>query len=122
MHQIIVINEENDQILMENGKIADHFLSRLKGLLGVKTVGDGEGLMILPCNMVHTIGMKTDIDVLFVSDEGKVFHVIHSMKPGKMSPCIKNASYVIELPAGKVKRTGTIVGQKLSVYHVKEQA
>lgn len=119
MKSILVMNESNEQILIINGTLANHFPSRLRGLLGLKKMEDGQGLMIVPCNMVHTIGMKISIDVLFVSEEGYILDVIHSMKPGKVSPRVKNAKYVIELPPGKANDTDTVPGHMLSVYNVK---
>ena len=116
MNDILVINENSGEVLVNKGRIAKDFWSRLKGLLGVKRMQAGEGLMILPCNRIHTIGMSMTIDVLFVSLEGEIKHAIQSMKPGKISPYIASASFVLELPAGQIKQTNTCAGQRIALY------
>ncbi|HWP97454.1 MAG TPA: DUF192 domain-containing protein [Syntrophomonadaceae bacterium] len=114
MSQTKVVNQENGQILMDSGKWADTFLTRLKGLLRCKYLAPGDGLIIEPCNMVHSLGMSIPIDVLFVSRDHEILHIIDTMRPNRFSPCIKQARYVVELPAGQVHTTETRVGHRLS--------
>lgn len=95
-----ILNLSQDTILLENIKIADSFFTRLKGLLGRTELLQGEGLIIKPCNSVHTIGMKFPIDVAFVDKNHIVNHIIIKMNSGKFSPIIKKAAYVIEARAG----------------------
>jgi len=51
-------------------EVACSLKSRLRGLLGRDAF---EGVLLLvPCNDVHTFGMRRSIDVAFVSSEGEV--------------------------------------------------
>ncbi|MHB1484099.1 MAG: DUF192 domain-containing protein [Saccharofermentanales bacterium] len=84
-------------------RVADSFFTRLKGLLFTDEIGDDEGLLIIPCNQVHTIGMKFDIDVVFLSQSGEVLFIEPVMVPGKMSPIVKGSKKVLELKAGTAK-------------------
>ncbi|RMH38557.1 MAG: DUF192 domain-containing protein, partial [Gammaproteobacteria bacterium] len=43
---------------MTNGRVADSFWSRTKGLIGVKRLDAGDGLLIEPCNSVHCFFMS----------------------------------------------------------------
>lgn len=98
--QYKLLNLSQDTILLENIIIADNFFKRLKGLLGRTELSQGEGLIIKPCNSVHTIGMKFPIDVAFVDKNNIVNHIISQMGSGKFSPIIRKAAYVIEASAG----------------------
>lgn len=111
MQKYVILNTSNGQLLAEKAVLANKFYSRLKGLLGKKLMPEGEGLIIYPCTMVHSIGMKINIDVLFMSAKNEIVYIIEGMTPNHVSPHVKNASYVLELPAGQVARTCTAVGQ-----------
>lgn len=115
MKNIEVKNISKDMIIVQNGEIADTFLTRLKGLLGRQGLDEGQGLVIKPCNSVHMIGMKFPIDVIFVDKDDVVCHIIEDLAPGKIGPVIKESAYVVEVPVGTVKRSNTGVGDKIAV-------
>jgi len=93
--------------------VADTFFSRLAGLMFRKGLAPDECLMIRPCSMVHTFGMRFAIDVLFLSKEGEVLHIQKSMKPNRISPWIRRAASVIELAAGTASKAGIDTGDRL---------
>lgn len=115
MKKAQIINIDNGTILAGSASIADHFFTRLKGLIGKKTMPKGEALIISPCSMVHCIGMKMNIDVLFVTNTGKIIKIISPMRPGQISPYIRNACYVVELPASQAAQTGTKEGDWIRI-------
>jgi uncharacterized membrane protein (UPF0127 family) len=85
---------------------------RRTGLLKHKSLPAGEGLWIVPCEGVHTFGMKFAIDVLFLNKKRKVLKVRADMDRGKISFCLRAYS-VLELPAGTAAATGTVPGDQL---------
>jgi len=66
--------------------------------------------------------MAFAIDVIFADREGMVLHTIPRMGPWRVSPWVRGAYTVIEVPAGTVARTGTQVGDRLSFGPVQERA
>ena len=66
-------------------------------------------------SFVQGKGMKITIDVVFVSKEGEVLHLMPEMAPGKVSPLVRKARAVIELPAGVIAASGTEVGDRLEI-------
>lgn len=114
---MIIKNLNKNTSIANNAEVANNFLTRLKGLLGTKQLGIGTCLVIRPCNSIHTFGMNYDIDVLFVDSCDNVIKVINNMPPSRYSLCRKS-SYVVELPAGTIEATGTVVGDKLSLTDV----
>lgn len=89
--------------------------ARLRGLLGRATLGPGEGLLLHPCNGVHTWGMRFSIDVLFLDAEGRVIRVEPSLPPGRMIPWVRRAREVLELPAGAAQAAGVAAGARLRI-------
>ena len=57
--------------------LADHcfhaitFFSRLKGLIGTKSIRSNEAILFSDCKMVHSFFMSIPIDVIFLDDENK---------------------------------------------------
>lgn len=63
---------------------AHSMFARMRGLLGKKTLPDSHGMVILPCNAVHTIGMKFTIDIRFFNRQGCLLKTYHAIKPGRL--------------------------------------
>jgi uncharacterized membrane protein (UPF0127 family) len=106
-----IVNTTRDRVLAEKAWEAMSFGSRLKGLLGKKGLDEGEGVFIRPCNSIHSFFMRFRFDAAFVDEEGKVLHVIRSMKPWRISKIVVGAVGVVELAAGVLE--GTEVGDRL---------
>ncbi len=53
-----VVNRTRENVLGEKVRMADTFLSRFVGLLGTAAIREGEGLWIVPCRSLHTLGMR----------------------------------------------------------------
>jgi uncharacterized membrane protein (UPF0127 family) len=93
-------------------EVADHGTTRRKGLLGRSSLPDGEGLWIVPCESVHTFGMKFPIDLVYLDRNKKVKKVRHSVPPWRLSACL-TAHSVVELASGTIQMTQTRPGDKL---------
>lgn len=92
---------------------ADNYFKRLIGLLPRTRLDEGEGLWITPCNQIHSMGMRFPFDAVFLSAEGEVVHVMEHIGAFKLSPLVRPAKSVLELPAGTIALTGTIPGDHL---------
>ncbi len=108
-----IINSSGNMILGGNVSVAKTFFGRLKGLMFRNRLDDGEGLLIVPCSMIHTFFMKISIDVLFLDGQGTVIYIMENLPPWKCSPPVSKAASVLELPAGTVKKTGTCTKDRL---------
>ena len=92
-------------LVATQGRAADTFFTRFKGLIGAPSLTKGEGLLILPCNSIHTHVMRFPIDVLYVSKDNTVVAVDRAMAPWRFGRIHRRARYVIELPAGAAAET-----------------
>ncbi len=99
-------------MLATTADIADTPGARNRGLLPRTSLADGEGLLITPCEGIHSFGMKFDFDAVFISHDKRVVKVRARMPRRRISLCLR-AHSVIELPAGTAEATGTRPGDQL---------
>lgn len=102
---MIVRNIDRSLVLGTAVRYADRFLTRLRGLMFQPRLAPGEGLMICPCNAVHTHFMRFPIDVIFLDEEARVVHVIPAMAPWRQTPFVRGAVAVLEVAAGAMGAT-----------------
>jgi uncharacterized membrane protein (UPF0127 family) len=112
MVSVIVRNATRGVLLGESIEVADTSAKRRTGLLGRDGLAAGGGLWIVPCEGVHTIGMRFPIDVVFLNRKYEVLKVRSRMGKWKLSCCL-TAHSVLELPAGTLERTETRKGDRL---------
>jgi len=107
-----ITNPARQSVLADNAEVADHGAARNKGLLGRDSLFSGEGLWIVPCEAVHTFGMRFPIDLVYIDRKKVVRKVRSNVRPWRLSGCL-SAHSVIELPAGTVQATQTHPGDVL---------
>lgn len=100
--------------LADCAQVADRGATRRKGLLGRSALNTGEGLWILPCEAVHTFGMRFPIDLVYVGRDLRVRKIRSDVRPWRLSACL-TAHSVLELPSGTVDKTQTRRGDQLEV-------
>jgi uncharacterized protein len=110
---LIAWNETRDSRLVEHGRVARTMWSRGRGLLGTRSLPAGDGLLIMSCQSIHSFWMQYPFDAIFLDRGGKVVHLIHEMKPNRMSRHLFSAHSVLELPAGVIRASGTQLGDQL---------
>lgn len=109
------VNSNNNMMLADKVIPAKTFFTRLKGLMFKQCLNDGEGLLLEPCNSIHSLFMRFSIDAVFISRENRVIHIIEDMKPWRCSAIIGKAAAVLELPAGTIAKTGIRKGDILNI-------
>ena len=103
------------RLLADRLRPAHTHWTRLRGLLGTRRLDPGEGLWIKPSNQVHMFGMRYAIDVVFLDDAGRVLRVVHALQPNRISPRVKGATSVLELPAGTAARMALVEGAQVEI-------
>jgi uncharacterized membrane protein (UPF0127 family) len=94
-----VVNRSRGAVLAERADVAASPWRRMRGLLG-RSLAPGDGLVIVPCWGVHTIGMAYPIDVVHVDRQGVVRRVLRELAPWRIGPLVWKSNLVLELPAG----------------------
>lgn len=114
MKQVVLQFEAGQGTRQLDVMVAATPLARMRGLLGRPALRAGEALFIKPCNMIHTVGMRYPIDVVFLKRDGTVLKVAPHVPPRRMRSLFK-AHSVLELGAGEAARHAITAGVTLPV-------
>ena len=68
-------------ILGVRAEVARSFFERLRGLIGRRSLGYGEGMLILHCNAIHTFFMRFAIDAVFLDRNDRVVREVRGIPP-----------------------------------------
>ncbi len=108
-----VRNRTKNTIIVEKAIMADTFWRRLIGLMGKAKLEEKNGIILTPCNSVHTMFMRFPIDVIFLSHKLEVLLIKQNLRPWAISPIVVGARYVLEVNAGKALESRTEVGDTI---------
>jgi uncharacterized membrane protein (UPF0127 family) len=111
----VVFNRNRGRNLAARVSVAGTSRARRQGLLGKERIEPEAGLWIAPCEAVHTFGMKTAIDVIFLDRHSRVSKLVSNLKPRRIALCLKAAS-VLELRSGKISQSETRIGDQLQFH------
>lgn len=89
--------------------------ARQRGLLGLTRL-EPHTALLLPEQIVHMLGMKIPLDLVFVDCHGRVCKVKAHVRPGWRLIGSWRAKHVIELAAGQAATRGLIRGRQL-IWH-----
>jgi protein-S-isoprenylcysteine O-methyltransferase Ste14/uncharacterized membrane protein (UPF0127 family) len=98
--RVHIVNRHDGSEVAAHVLVAASPLTRMRGLLGRPALSAGDGLLIQPCQGVHTIGMGYPIDVVHLDREGVVLRVLRELPPWRIGPVIWRSHAALELPAG----------------------
>lgn len=110
-----VENRTRNVTLVSSGRLANNYFTRLRGLVGVKALAAGDGLLIEPCNQVHCMFMSIPIDVIYIGEDQRIIAIDTAMQPWAMGRLVRGAKRVLEVPAGTAALTGTMIGDQLEI-------
>jgi uncharacterized membrane protein (UPF0127 family) len=95
----------NGEELVKNILLASSFKDRLIGLMFRQAPPQkSNGLLIEPCNSIHTCFMKYSLDVIFLDSKNKIIKIIYNLKPWRFTWIYLKASKTLEVPAGYLKK------------------
>lgn len=112
---VSIRNQTKGVVVVSRCTVAARPLARVIGLLRHASLSAEEGLLITPCNNVHTWFMRFAIDVAFLDADSDVLKTVHALPPFRARACWRKARSVLELSAGRLAATGTEVGDKLFI-------
>jgi uncharacterized protein len=95
------VHQKSQMIIARDVMMADQFFDRLQGLMFKPSLESGKGLLITPCNSIHTFFMRFPIDVIFLDGNNGVVKIIKNLKPWRMTKIYFSSRKTLELPAGQ---------------------
>lgn len=110
----MVFKNSKGEIICENAKMADNLYTRILGLMFTEDLDLRNGLLLCPCNSIHTFFMNYSLDVIFLDKNFSVVKVIYNMKPWRISWMYFRAHQVLEMKS-RSWATTIETGEKLEV-------
>jgi uncharacterized protein len=112
---VAIRNLTRGTVVATRAEVAESPRRRLVGLMGRRSWMGADGLLIRPCNAVHTCFMRMPIDVLFVARDGVVVDLAPDRRPWRVGPLVWRACWVLELPTGAIAASATRLDYRLLV-------
>ena len=120
--RLCVFNLTRQSFLSFGVGIADTHFARLRGLLGHLKLRNDDGLWIVPCQGIHTVGLRFPIDVVYLDASFRVVSVIEHLSPFRVAPLRRRSASVLELPTRTVFWSNTKVGDQFLICSTEELA
>jgi len=108
-------NATTGEILAEDVRIAVSWWERLAGLIPRKIVAPDEGLWFRDCWAIHTLFMRTKIDVIFLDAESRVLRTFPKVRRNRLAVAWFGANEVVELGAGALDGRDVLPGDRLEL-------
>jgi hypothetical protein len=108
-------NADTNAVIADRVTVAITRSERRVGLLRHSHLDPGEGLLIAPCNGVHTFFMRFPIDILAMDKAGFVVDAVSDLKPWRIRLPKSGSHSVLELPAGTLVKTKTTIGHRITI-------
>ena len=123
MAQLVARNHTRGTVLADRVDVAAGLWGKFRGLMGRATLPDGAGLWLPESNGIHMMFMRFPIDAVFVgrpaegADGARPVLSVHPDLPAwtGLVPLVRGAHGVLELPAGTIAASGTVVGDLLAL-------
>lgn len=95
-----LVDRNTGRGVVESLELATTFWRRFCGWQFRLPPPAGSGLLIAPCNSIHTCWMRFSIDVAFFNSQGTVIEVVTKVPPWRMVWPVHGAVGVIETLSG----------------------
>ncbi|MGN0521242.1 MAG: DUF192 domain-containing protein [Eubacterium sp.] len=92
---------------------ASSFFKRFMGLMFRKSIPIDHGLLLTPCNEIHTFSMRFNIDTVTMSKDGTVLFIDRDIKPNTVRKKVENGYMVLELNSGVADSISIAVGDRI---------
>ena len=109
-----MVRRSDGQVLCDRCVVADSAFARMRGLLGRRSLEQGEGLLLRPASSIHTAYMRFSIDAVFLDRDGVVVKVVAGLRPWQAAAA-RRARSVLELAAGECERYDLRAGERLAL-------
>ncbi|MEO6912396.1 MAG: DUF192 domain-containing protein [Candidatus Baltobacteraceae bacterium] len=111
----LLVNSTQGHIMARNVERANTEVARTVGFLTKSRIGADDGIWFPRCSLIHTFGMRTRVDVIFIDDGSRVLRVIEAAAPWRIYSGGTRAAHAIELAPGSVARGKLHLGDVLTL-------
>lgn len=95
-------NADSGTMLLEFVKKAGRGIDLLTGYMFQSKPQEGAGLWLIPCNGVHTFGMRFMLDIILLDRKLTVVQIHFNVRPRRIILPANDVYSVLELPSGRL--------------------
>jgi uncharacterized membrane protein (UPF0127 family) len=107
------VHGPDGQLLFDRMRFARSSRSRLRGLLGRRSLPAGEGLAFRE-KSIHMFFMRMPLDIVFCDAEMEIIRIVPELRPWRTAGA-RRARYALEIGPGEAARLGLSEGMTLNV-------
>jgi uncharacterized membrane protein (UPF0127 family) len=111
----LVRNVRTGRILAWRVRRADNWFERTLGFLPRAAIAPEEGLWFERCSAVHTLGMRSALDIVFLDRDHQVVKVEPNVTPGKFHVGATGAHITVEFGPGFAQANPIEIGDQLQL-------
>ena len=93
-------------------RVADTWWSRLRAVIGRIRPRSGEAVWLIPSHAVHTFGLSSPVDVIYLDAGLRVVHLVECLVPLRFGPLRRHCESVLALPWRSIRESGTEIGDQ----------
>lgn len=108
-------NRTTGEIIATEVRKATGWFERMLGLIPHKHVPPSVGVWFDDCAIIHTIGMQTRIDIVFLDKENRVLRTLCSVSQNRLVLTCYGARTVVELGTGTLNESDVLIGDRLEL-------
>jgi uncharacterized membrane protein (UPF0127 family) len=97
-----LVDRETGVVVVSGLIVADRFWPRLVGLQFRAGLPPGSGLLLVPCNSVHTCFLRFPIDLACLDCQGRVVEVRKHLRPWRAAVAPAGTHAILETAAGEM--------------------
>jgi uncharacterized membrane protein (UPF0127 family) len=112
---MVLRNANTGQIIATRIGQAATFVERAVGLIGRPNLRPDEGIWLDKCSAIHTVGMRSAIDVIFLDRDQQVVRICPGVGAFRWAVVCPGASSVVELGPGALALTDILLGDRLEL-------
>lgn len=108
-------NSTRGAVLADHAELANSPWRLLVGLIPYRRLDPGQGMVLPRTGSIHTVGVRFEIDVLFLDRSGKVLAVHPHVRPFRIAWAPRGTYTAVELPGGVLNGSGCEAGDMVMI-------
>lgn len=97
-----LLNAEDGRVIIDHLELATSFWQRFAGLQFRAPLKSNSGLLLAPCNSVHTMCCRFAMDITMLDPSGVVIARHENVVPWRVVSANRKAKFIIETLAGAI--------------------
>lgn len=112
-HELVRVDPGSCIVVAAEVEVATTWRRRVVGWIARAAIPEQAALWLPATRMVHTAGLRTAIDVVFLDRSGWIVALRRRLPPWRVAVGPATAVVTVELAPGRAARTGIRIGDRL---------